>query len=234
MCKLSFLFPGPVHKSTLVALLNASPTEALSKDRLRRVRNQQNLSTETTTDGAIAQHDTINYRTEFGLYSDVAIFIKDRGSPPTFKLGRIHRMLKPGNVRGKLEFKRPISLNDEQHQNVELTLTMYAKQCDQRGVFKYLPGNTRDFTVYSVIMGVKLSIQDNECYTLDEQDCQELEAFLQSQAAPTRINRNTETHNRREQDIADDGRRVTIVEPTDLLSDNRRSRRRRRHIDFEN
>ena len=53
---------------------------------------------------------------QIGLYSDVAVFIKDRGSQPTYKLARIHRMLKPGNNRGKVEYKMPIELDNDQHQ----------------------------------------------------------------------------------------------------------------------
>ena len=128
-------------------------------------------------------------------------------------------------------------------QNVELTVTMYRNQGNEMGnSFKYLPGHTREFTAYSVIMGVKLDIQEGGYYTLDEQDGKDLDAFLQAQAPaqagssrnPVHVSQTPRTHARQRKNLADDGRRETIVEPAEPAGDRRCSQRRRRQIEFDN
>ena len=214
-----------------MSLLNSAPSEKLSTDRLRRVQNKQDLTQASELASAV------DYRKEVGLHSDVSIFIKDRGSNPTFKLGRIQRMVKPGNRSGKIEYKRPINLENEKDANVEVSLTVYSSGSPE-GIYIFCPGETAVFAAYNIIMGVKLNIQEDGTFIIDVDDRKELLEFLQEQETARGSSRRSNTSNNDEsaQDMDDDGRRVEVIIPpstSTTLSGCRRSGRTRRQVTFE-
>ena len=235
------MFPfltGPVHKSTLTSLLNSTSAEKLSKDRLRRVRSKATTLQDCEPDL------TVDYRKEIGLFHDVAIFIKDRGVPTTYLLGRVQHMTKKSENRGKIEYRRPINLDDPQHQGVEIYVTVYQEAGE---VFRYCPGNTKLFMAYSVIMGVQLTVQDDDSFVLSATDKQELNCFIDSnrksskRRAGTKATSNVQTANdsttvfppSKDLQVGDDGRVVVLVEPVSSEDGQRRSQRKRKAVVFD-
>jgi hypothetical protein len=224
-----YILTGAVHKSTLASLLNSTSAEKLSKDRLRRVRTQ------AAPQAGIEHATSIDYRREMCLFSDVAIHIKNRGRDAAFLLGRVQRMVKPSANRGKIEYKRPINLDDQQHQNIEIHLTMYKQDDDSKFIF--CPGDTRVFKAYTVIMGIQLSVQEDDSFLLLESDREELKQFLQIHGRSERsTNRNSTSSGRIRQEqeqMEDDGSLVLVVEPSASSSSCRRSQRTRRVVLFD-
>ena len=122
-----------------------SDSGKLSKDRLRRVQ-QSKLTAET---------DEVEVRNTIGLYSDIALLIKNRSSLPSFQLARVIRMRKPGNNRGMIEYHRPVPLNEnDQFGNVELIVNSY--QQDDEGNYTYTIGDQKCFTLWNVLMVVTM------------------------------------------------------------------------------
>jgi hypothetical protein len=211
---------GEVSKSYLISMLNSH--ESLSKDRLRRVQT----ATKTTDEPAV------DVRSQIGLYSDIALLIK--GPAPSFRLARIIRMRKPGNKQGMVEYIRPIPLNEnDKFGSVQLRVAPYDPEGEH---FMYKPQNAMDFTVWNVLMGVSLTYsQDNESYHLDASDRAEVQVLLDAEITrQQRIAGQPRRH--REENMTDDGRRVTEVTPQligDGLNTTRRSIRKRKTISYE-
>ncbi len=62
-------------------------------------------------------------------------------------------MIKLSSTRGKIEYKKPVNLDDPQCENVKVHLTMYESQSEAK--HKYCPGDTRVFRAYFVIIGIQ-------------------------------------------------------------------------------
>ncbi len=150
--------------------LNAKPD--VSKDRLQRVMTrgydqQQSIPEEPDTGPAIARHN------------DVAILVK-RGSMHTFVIGRVLRIRNHGS-RGKMEYKRPISLNDrDQYDNVKLVIREYTPQ---RRRFVYNTSLsvslTKEYSIKAVIMPVTMCyVPSSKIYSLEPSDKEQLNQFI--------------------------------------------------------
>ncbi len=100
--------------------------------------------------------------------------LKVRGSLFQLTLEQLHNLAKflkvaiviklSSNIWGKIEYKKLINLDDPQCQNLEVHLTMYESQSDVK--YKYCPDDSRVFRAYWVIMGIQLSIQEDDAYIL--------------------------------------------------------------------
>ena len=159
---------GNVHKSTLFSMLNASPS-GLSTDRLKRVQAKC-ITTIKPGDEDISSGDIT-------LFDDVAIYIKDKGKQPCYKLARIQRMR--NKDRATVDFKRPVSL-DGTFPKLQITVIMYEKQDEQ--TFVYTKDNVNEFNISSIIQKVRLYIEDPNSapvqFTLHNDDKSSLDLFL--------------------------------------------------------
>lgn len=214
------MFLGTVHKSTVVAMLNASPT-GLSLDRLRRVQARSSQEPEEAF---------IETRKTIGLFSDVAVLIKS-GQVYSWAVGRVQRMRKKG-TSGIIDYRNPVNIEDRQHQDVNIMLNMYE---NANSIFqKFVYTNTKlEFKLYNILMGVELVLDDlvlddKLCYNLTEEDHTELDTCVAlKNQKPTRTQTtNTGTHD----SAVDDGSYVRLVTPdTNTNNDNlRRSGRQRK------
>lgn len=201
-----------------------SSKETLSKDRLKRVQTTSNQS-----QPSMKTHLELETRSEIGLFQDVAILIKDKDKPPTFIIGRIIRMRKKGN-RSKLEYVRPFSLNqNEEYGYVELLLNMYS---EQGNMYKYTDVK-KEFLVWNVAMGVSMVFDaSSELYKLDSKDELDLNALVREEECKLKAKKN-KGKKYRCQNIADDGTRVTTVEPSQSTSGVRHSSRKRKVISHD-
>lgn len=69
---------------------------------------------------------TVETKSEIGLFSDIAVLVQDKSKPPTYRIARVTRMRKDGASRGKVEYTKPIPLNENhKYGYVELTVNMY-------------------------------------------------------------------------------------------------------------
>jgi hypothetical protein len=216
------IFAGAVHKSTLISMLNADPQ--LSKDRLKRVR-----FTGTVEGTQPSLTPTVECRTEVSLFSDVAIFVKDRAGPAEYRLGRVQRIRNEGS-RGMIEYKRPVAIADtDKFPKLRILVSMYEKR-DSLYVFT---AEKVEFTLWNIAMGVKLEYQpDSDTYVLDCDDQADLATFLQQQAPAVRTKRQA-SRKRNTETLGDaEGRMVTTVTPEASTEGCRRSRRTRRVVAY--
>ena len=158
---------GEVHKSTLVSLLNSSPT-GVSSDRLKRVKmGSKNLK----------EPDINIVGNEIGLFGDIALHIKDRNKPPEYKTARVIRMRNQG--RATIEYRRPVSLDDtDKYPNLNVLVNMYEKSGGH-----YVYSNTAknlEFKFCTIIMKVSLEFSENQMYNLTITDKKRLDDFLRS------------------------------------------------------
>ena len=91
---------GYVHKSTLVSLLNSSPT-GVSCDWLKPVKMGSKY---------LQEPDINIVSNEIGLFDDIALYFKDKNKPPEYKIARMIRMRNQG--RATIQYRRPVSLDD--------------------------------------------------------------------------------------------------------------------------
>ena len=218
-----------IHKSTLVALLNNSPDGKLSKDRLTRVSSVKKASINTNNEGSTV---TIDYRKELSLNCDIAIVDKTNGY--SYKLGRIQRMVKAGKSRGKIKYKRPVNLNDEKEQNITIMIVPYASTDDNH--FTYQVGGMKNVHIKDVIMGVRMFVNDSECYALDDDDRASLNSIIDQYKSTalkkkSQRKRKNELQENRAIMIADyggvDGTVRSVVAPSNHDGEERRSKRTR-------
>ena len=212
-----------IHKSTLISMLNSNGGEKLSKDRLRRV---QSAKTQQTQD---CQNEIAsNHRKEIGLYHDIAFTVR-QANEISYKLGRVQRIIKQG--RCKVEYKRPIDLDETKNDNINLHVILYEENAN---VYTYAVGQWKVLQVKDVIMGVELNYdEDGDKFSMDVEDRKELHNFIQ-------VENNKRIHQKKKRgersqavsanNVGIDGRVVVDVEPIQNTSGNRRSDRRRKAI----
>ena len=217
---------GEVHKSTLISLLNSSNGQ-LSKDRLKRVQSLQ-LEKEKKQDNDV----DVETKKEVGLFSDVAVSVKYRNGGIVYEIGRVERMRKPGN-RGFVEYKRPISLEDQNCANVLLYMSMYTME---NGKYVYVATSKKEVPASAAIIGVKMQYDATKrTYSLDDSDAEELKSFIEDH----NNNRKSAPKKRktlRDQQMPDEGRRVASIVPNNDNTQEvgvRRSDRARRHVTYE-
>lgn len=210
---------GHVYKSTLVSQLNSNPN--VSKDRLRRVQARM------SHDQGDADLDVITSN-EVGLYSDVAVYIKDKGKDPEYMIGRVQRM----RFRGKscVEYKRPVDLTEsEKNSKVEFVVSMYSHV---NGEYRYAGTDHKTFNIWAIIRSVELKYTpETEAYQLSDIDSNALHEFIVTQKAHQR--KKGPPKKTTNQSRADDGRRVVTVEPLNIDNGQRRSKRKRKAIVFD-
>ncbi len=211
---------GPVHKSTLVSALNNSPNGNLSLDRISRVRYGNN---QTKTSRNAESPDQI------GLFDDVAVYVKDPGQSPEWRIGRILRMR--NKERGTVEYHQPISLQDaKKYPKLYLSLVMYMREQEH---YIY-PKNTPyiDVQLSSVIIPVSMLVSDvnPSVYILSESNKPHLQKFIenltlrQNRASVSRpVRRQTEGA------VAGEGAIIVEIEPT-LSASGRQQRKRRQKL----
>ena len=78
----------------------------------------KNITNESTAD------IEINCCRQLSLNCDVA-YQRRTGGQSNFLLGRIQRMVKSGKSRGKIEYKKPVDLNNEKDQAIILMIVPY-------------------------------------------------------------------------------------------------------------
>ena len=162
-----------VYKSTLVSLLNSCPEGKLSKDRLLRVQaGGKNTAAQTSLPS-----ETWHYRNDIGIHSDIAIIKKINGTHVA-EYGRVHRIVKKSGRREKIEYRRPVSLNDcEKDSNLQFILTKY-KAGHANDIFTFAPGHTSIVSIKDVLMGCEFIMDDNEYYLLNCDDFSSIERIL--------------------------------------------------------
>ena len=228
---LKITIPGgkDVHKSTLVALLNNNSDGKISKDRLTRVASVKKTNADDNSTV------TIDYRKDLSLNGDVAVINKSHGF--TYSLGRIQRMVKSGKSRGKIEYKKTVNLNDEKEQDITIMIIPYTSQ-DGDTNFRYKVGKSKNVHIQDVIMGVRLYVNDNEQYTLDQDDSSSLESIMEehrsiADSRRIRKKRNVQVEENRAMMMAyygsADGDEVirSVVVPSEHTGHERRSKRTR-------
>lgn len=211
----------------MVSLLNGG--EGLSKDRLRRVQMKGAEASKQSSE--LISTQLIETRAEIGLFSDISLLIRDKGKAPRFKLGRVLRMRMPGK-RGKIEYSRPVPLNEnDKYGYVELRVGMYKETC---GEYIYQPDQQLEFTLWNVLMGVKLTYNSNtNKYCLPNEERDILIKFVEDEIKQKCKNTKTQKDNSREmKEMVDDGRRVTVVGPATNKSGQRTSGRVRKVVHF--
>ena len=161
------IFPGLIHKSTIMSQLNNVPD--LPKDRLRRVQNRPLAAPDSAGDAVI------DFRTTIGRHQDCAVLVENSGQH-TFLIGRVLRIRNRCST-GHIEYKMPVSLEDSaKNTNVNFTLAMYKKT--KRG-YLYRPMDIKKYSIWALIMGVKLMYKaSTKQYKLDEGDRKELQTFV--------------------------------------------------------
>ena len=101
-----------VYKASVVVLLNDKPGERLSTGRLKQVKSG-------SSDIGHVEMLPDQTRRDVLLHSDVA-YLEGK----TYQVGRVQRMIKPAN-RGKIEYRRPINLDEESNSNIILHIVSY-------------------------------------------------------------------------------------------------------------
>ncbi len=134
---------GQVYKSTSVSQLNSNPN--VSKEQLRRVRVRMASQDQEAAKDVVTSN-------EVGLYSDIALYIKDNGTKPEYMFARVQRM----QLKGKscVEYKQPIDLGDsEKHSKVEFVVSMYSRVIEE---YRYSGTEHKTFSIWGIIRSVEL------------------------------------------------------------------------------
>ena len=150
-----------IHKSSLVSMLNCNGGEKLSKDRLRRVQASKSFgNTQVDQPSNIVN---INHRKVIGLGLDIAV-LETSNKKYLHVFGRVQRLVKV-KKRGKTEYKRPVDLDEQSKENIEVYVVLYEKEDTQ---WCYCPGKTKVVQISNVIMGVELNVKENDMYGANE------------------------------------------------------------------
>ena len=92
--------------------------------------------------------------------------------------GRVHIILKKSGRRGKIEFRRPVSLNNcEKESNLQFILTKY-KAGHANNIFTFAPGSTIIVSIKDILMGCKFVMDDKKCYLLNCDDLSSIDRIL--------------------------------------------------------
>ena len=225
---------GEVHKSTLISMLNSNPSN-ISTDRLKRVKSGSKYSFQ---EGTISGND-------IGLFDDVAMYVKDKGKEPEYKIARIMRIRNRG--RSVVEYRRPVNLdNMEKYPNLWVLTNIY----EQHGsTYTYTTSNTNvEFQFSTIILKVSLECTADGKFKLEDSDKKKLDEFLDHVKKPSLQNKRNKSSsascNQRRQPsrshaaVEGEGRIVLHDEPNhEQVNDSneglRRSGRRRRFIIYE-
>lgn len=158
---------GAVHKSTLVAKLNSCPEGKLTWDRSVRVRYGKGSQMTPIS------HDREDQE-QVGLFDDVAVYIKDRGKPAEWRLGRVIRMR--NREKSTVEYLHPVNINATvKYPKLYLLIKMYSKDKD---IFLYHDSTQPvEYNLSSVIKKVTLTLTGDEYY-LDRDDQISLNEFI--------------------------------------------------------
>ena len=156
--------------------------------------------------------------------------MKDRAGPAEYRLGRVHR-IRNHETRELIEYKRPAAIADKaKFPNLGILVSMYN---ERDNVFVFTAEKV-EFTLWKIVMGVRLEyIQDTiNIYVLDAEDQVGFATFLEVQprtaAATSRNQCSQHTCQKRNISAAsDEGRVVTLVQPTVNMDACRRSSRTR-------
>ena len=95
-------------------------------------------------------------------------------------------MIKPRNKSGKVEYRRPINISDDTNQNIELLLIMYTSSSNSTtlGKYEYCEGDMLSFSVWNVIMGVEMTIDDDGLFILSADDKRDLLQYVAEEQPP--------------------------------------------------
>ena len=172
---------------------------------------------------------------EIGLFDDVAVMEKDEQS---FVIGRVERIVLRGE-RGRKYYKRPVMLNADNKDKLDITIAKYPFLGEEGECFAYSLDNclleTKKFK--DVIASVDLTATNDKL--LMEKDVHaEIETVVDDACSRTRTSRNARKRTQTsvdtifdERDFAPvDGEVVTVVEPAEDDTGLRRSKRTRRVI----
>ena len=90
----------------------------------------------------------------------------------------MHRIVKKSGRRGKIEYQRPVSLNNcKKESNLQFILTKY-KAGHANDIFTFAPGNTIIVSIKDILMGYEFVMDDNECYLLNCDDLSSIDRIL--------------------------------------------------------
>ena len=114
---------------------------------------------------------------------EIALFIKDRGQKPSYKIARIIRLR--NRARSTDEYKRPVSLDDmEKYPNLQIIVNIYEEE-DSFLIYSSSK-NYQEFLFRNIIMKVSLECLDDGRFELKMTEKKNLEDFLMNVTSKTK------------------------------------------------
>jgi hypothetical protein len=174
---------GSVYKMRLVSQLNATPHH-VPLDRLRRVRVR---SQDGTSEAADSTSD------EVGLFDVVALWLEETANTHNWFIGKVQKMHRIGNRRGRTDYHLPVSLAALRDDKVFVVCKYYKEVDTSRTRFRYggYEGEESDSIPLTAVIAVvnlmsemipsvevESSVSSSRFYTLDPADKRLLDDFL--------------------------------------------------------
>ena len=200
-----------LYKATLVSSLNSDPH--LSHDRLKRVRQRQEYSMDTSLSTG-PPSDFIN------LFDDYCI-VEDQKNNSHYMLGQVSRVIHKGK-----DFCKPVAYTDPRAKDMMFFVLPYMQigETDTGEVLYNKQIETMSVKLKQILIHVNLSVHSTKgCLCLSAQDNKQLQIAVRKLQSPSSNRKNR----KRMEASTDDGRRVTVVDAVPNETPSRRSTRTR-------